>query len=225
MLLKPASCDELVLKSYCHEPGSYENSFPSTRLPRSNHIQFFIQINILLGTEVSSEGNAVEVLTDLALIDGCHVKQNYECCEHNEHSHQADPNQKYLPPSVVRAERNIGQEGIRQEEPEDKTEDVGVVVHPGQKANEEQHEGDGNEAEQGSPRIANERPAVDHLDKEASEEAELGARRPHLCAVRHKNRGREITCDSRHYVNNPDTNGTRKLLEITHQVILEEDCD
>lgn len=103
------------------------------------------QVNVLLTAEVLGDGDAVEVLADLAVMDGGDVEEKYETDEDEHGGDEADPEEDQLSSPVVDPKGDKGHDGIGDEEAEDETKKVGVVIDPGQKAGEEE---DGRDAHQ-----------------------------------------------------------------------------
>ena len=58
----------------------------------------FPEVDILLGAEVLGDGDAVEVLADLAVVDRRDVKEEQEADEEHGHRDQTDPNEYDLFP-------------------------------------------------------------------------------------------------------------------------------
>ena len=139
------------------------------------------QIDVLVRAEVLGDGDAVEVLADLAVVDGRDVEEEEEPDEEEDDGGQADPDQDDLPPPVVvAAEGDEWEEGVAEEEAEDEAEEVGVVVDPGQEAEEEEDGRDPDQLEDGHLGVLEHVPLVNHFHNATGQKAEMGAGRTNL---------------------------------------------
>ena len=115
---------EARVKQIFSQPSS-DGGWPSDRLS---------QVNVLLTAEVLGDGDAVEVLADLAVMDGRDVEEKDETDEDEHGGDEADPEEDQLSSPVVDPEGDKGHDGVGDEETKDETKEVGVVIDPGQKA-------------------------------------------------------------------------------------------
>ena len=139
------------------------------------------QVDVLIRAEVLGDGDAVEVLADLAVVDGSDVEEEEEADKEEEHGGQADPDQDDLPPPVVvAAEGNEGKESVAEKEAKDESEEVGVVVDPGQEAEEEEDRGHTHQFEESHLGVLEHVPLVDHLHHATGQETEVCTGRPNL---------------------------------------------
>lgn len=126
--------DRQVLHGMTSEDLGAERYFALDWEPRP-HVSYWllaIEVDVLRGAEVASERDAVEQLAHLALVHRHVVEQSQQQREQTDDQHQRDPDQEDFAPTVVVAERDEGHQSVRRQEPENETEQVRVVVHPGQ---------------------------------------------------------------------------------------------
>ncbi len=102
-----------------------------------------LEVDILIGAEVLREGNAGEILAPLALARRHRVEHGEQGRVDQERGQQAaaDENQALCPLAAAAPrplEWDVGHEGVGEEEAGEKADDVGVVVHPGQQAQQQQ---------------------------------------------------------------------------------------
>ena len=65
------------------------------------------QVNVLIRTKVFGDRDAVEVLADLAVVDGSDVEEEQKSDEEENDAREADDNQDQLSPAIVHpAERH-----------------------------------------------------------------------------------------------------------------------
>ena len=57
-----------------------------------------MEVDVLVGAKVLGDGDAVEVLADLAVVNGRDVEEEQEADEEDGHRDQADPNEHDLFP-------------------------------------------------------------------------------------------------------------------------------
>lgn len=139
-----------------------------------------VEVDVLRGTKVAGEGDAVEELAGLAFEDRGAVKEREEEDEEAGDEDEREPDEEDLAPLVVLPEGDEGHEGVRREEAEDEAEEVGVVVDPGQDADEQEDAQDADELHEGAPGVLEHGPAVEDLDDEGGEEGEVSAGWAHL---------------------------------------------
>ena len=113
-------------------------------------------------------------------MDRTHVEEQDEPDKDEQGKDDADPEQHNLPPPLVQPERDKGQNGVADEEPEDEAEEVGIVVDPGQQAGQEEDGGDADELEDGHLRVLEAGPLVDHLHDGGGQQTEVGSSRSNL---------------------------------------------
>ena len=77
--------------------------------------------------------------------------------------------------AAAAAQRDEWQEGVGEEEAEDESEEVRVVVDPGQEAGEEEHGRHAHHLEERHLGVLEARPLVDHLHHAARQQPEVGA--------------------------------------------------
>lgn len=183
------------------------------------------QVNVLIGAKVFGDGNAVEVLADLAVVDGSDVEEQQQADEEEDDAGEADDDQDQLPPTVVDPpEGDEGQERVGEEEPEDEAEQVGVVVHPGKESGQEEDGRDADQLEDGHFRVLEHVPLVDHLDHAAGEQAEVRARGSDLSSVGNEDGGGEVADHAGAHVDERDSGGSGHLLQVAHQPVLQSHC-
>lgn len=154
--------------------GLYHNITDGGHDGRSSyHGLLPLEVDVLGRAEVVGQRQAVEVRAYLAVVDGEHVEQEHQEQEEGAGGQQAHPYQEDLFPALVLPEGDERQQGVGEEEAEDETEKVGVVVHPGQQAYEEEEHGDGDELAQRLPGMLQHRPRVQHFHDEAGQQSEL----------------------------------------------------
>ena len=78
--------------------------------------------------------------------------------------------------ALAAAQRDERQEGVGEEEAEDESEEVRVVVDPGEEAGQEEHGRHAHHLEQRHLGVLEARPLVDHLHHAARQQAEVPAR-------------------------------------------------
>ena len=139
------------------------------------------QVDVLIRAEILGDGDAVEVLADLAVVDGGDVEEEEEANKEEDDGRETDPDQDDLsPPVVVAAEGHEGKESVAEEEAEDESEEVSVVVDPGQESEEEEDRGDPDQLEDCHLGVLEHVPLMDDLDHTASQETEVGTGRTNL---------------------------------------------
>ena len=180
----------------------------------------FPEVDILLGAEVLGDGDAVEVLADLAVVDGGDVEEEDETDKDEHGGDEADPEEDQLSPAVIDAEGDEGHDGVGYEEAEDEAEEVGVVVNPRKESGEEEDRGDADQLEDGHLGVLEAGPLVDHLDDGGGKEAKVGARGSHLGSVRDEDGTGEVANHPRAQVDDPDPLGSCHLLQVSHQPVL-----
>ncbi len=98
-----------------------------------------LEVDILIGAEVLREGNAGEILAPLALARRHRVEHGEQGRVDQESGQQATAHENQaLCPLAAPLEGDVGHEGVGEEEAGEKADDVGVVVHPGQQAQQQQ---------------------------------------------------------------------------------------
>ena len=161
-----------------------EKHAKNLKRPRRSHLH--PEIDVLVGAEVLGDGDAVEVLARLAVVDGGHVEQQQQANQHEQRGGQADPHQHHLAPALVgrvaaaagiaaAAQGDEGQQRVGEQEAEDEAKQVGVVVHPRQQPGQEEHGCHAHQLEDGHLRVAEGGPLVDHLHHAHGQKAEVGA--------------------------------------------------
>ena len=138
-----------------------------------------LSIQLVLLTELVSEGDAGEELTPLAA-DRVEVEEDHQAGQQAQEDQLKDDDLAALAVQVELAEANVGQEGKGEEEAADEARDVGEVVDPGQQAEGEEEEHHGQQLEEGPPGPRQNLPALEELHEEAGQDAELRASRAHL---------------------------------------------
>lgn len=114
-------------------------------------------------------------MAQLAVVERYEVEEQHQQHEEAERREQAHPNEEDLAVAVVGAERDERQQRVRQQEAETEAEQVGEVVDPRQQAEQEERRRDGQQLDQRLQRMLEHGPAVEHLDDQARQQAELGA--------------------------------------------------
>ena len=92
-------------------------------------------MNILFCAKITREGDTIEIaerLDDTRVLYGPDVEEEDECGEENGGQRERDANEEELASSVVHADRDERQEGVRQETARDEAENVRKIVHPWQ---------------------------------------------------------------------------------------------
>lgn len=138
-----------------------------------------VMVYVVLLTELVGEWQTREVLQPVP-VNGVDVEPDDERRKQPEVDHQRQGDHDALPILVEGAKGDVGQEGEGQEESADEAEDVGDVVDPGQQATQEEEEDDAQQLEEGLPGLLQHLPALEELNKEASQEAKLRPGRTHL---------------------------------------------
>lgn len=85
----------------------------------SEYVDFSLaEMNVLLGTEITRDGHAIEVaerLDDAGILNGPHVEEQDECGEQDGGQRQSHGNQRQLSPAVVHAHRDERKESVREQ--------------------------------------------------------------------------------------------------------------
>ena len=180
----------------------------------------------MLAAKVLGDGNAVEILADLTVLDdGTHVEEEDEPGEEEQGHHHAHPHQHNLPPPAVHPKRDKWQHGVGQEEAVDEAEEVGIVVNPGQESGQEENGRHPDQLEDGHLGVLEAGPLVDDLDNGGGQEAEGGAGRAHFGPVGHEDGGGEVADHAGGQVDQAGPLGAGQLLQVAHQPVLEEQRD
>ncbi len=129
----------------------------------------------MIGAEVLGDGNAIEVLAYLTVVDWCDVEEEEKPSEEQRHGGQTDPDERRFAPALVHAaaECDKRQQRVRQQEAEDEAEEVGVVVDPRQQPGQEQHGRHSHQLEDRHLGISKHRPLVNHLHHAAGQQTEV----------------------------------------------------
>ena len=154
-------------------------------------------------------------------MDGGHVEEENESDKYEHGGDQTDPEKDQLPPPVIDAKGDEGHDGVGDEEAEDETEEMCVVVDPGQQAGEEEDGGDANQLEDRHLGILETWPLVDHLHDAGGEKPEVRPSRSNLCSVGHKDGAGQVADHPGAQVDDPDPLGAGHLLKVSHQPVLE----
>jgi hypothetical protein len=96
------------------------------------------EINILRSTKIPRERYTIKVRTDFAVVDRYDVEQENETAEQEPSRQQAHPYQRYFLASLVHPERNERQQRVRQQKSEHETEQMSIIVDPGQETDQEE---------------------------------------------------------------------------------------
>ena len=160
-------------------------------------VGLYLEINVLLGAEVTENGQAAEQLAEGA-IEGEGVKH---CKEDAEDRNGRDDGRHPLHPRpfggvvllvAVGELSQLGEDGVGQEQPGDEAEGVRVVVDPGHEAQQEEDAHHRQELPEGQPGAAEDLPGLHHLHHERRQHAEEGARGADLGTVRDEHGGGEV---------------------------------
>ena len=102
------------------------------------------KVDILIRTEILREGDAGEILAPLALLGRHRVEHGQQGAKHQHGRHQAnnDGDDAARVCAFLAVKGNIGHEGVGEQEAGEEADNVGVVVHPGQQAEEQQQHQD-----------------------------------------------------------------------------------
>lgn len=146
-----------------------------------------VVVDVVLLTKLVCEGQAGEMLQPVK-VNRVNIKPNHEGSEQSDVEQQRDSDEDTLPIFVECPEGDVGQEGEREQQAAEETEDVGDVVDPRQKAAQEEEEDDARQFEKGLPGLLQHLPTLKQLDKEASKESKLRAGRTHLSGERKRER-------------------------------------
>lgn len=117
-------------------------------------------------------------------VNSANIKPNDEGSEQSNVGQQRDGDEDTFPVLVECPEGDVGQEGKREQQAAEETEDVGDVVDPRQKAAQEKEEHDARQFRKGFPGLLQHLPTLKQLNKEASEEPKLRPRWTHLSGER-----------------------------------------
>lgn len=98
----------------------------------SSRLDMPIEFDILLGAEVACQRQTIEILANGALVEGRQVEEHDEEQQQQGHRHQTHSYQHLLTSTIIRPERNVRQECVGEQEANQKTEQVCIVVHPGE---------------------------------------------------------------------------------------------
>ena len=150
------------------------------------------QVNVLFRTKIFCDGNTIEVLADLTVVDWCDVKEKDESDKDENAGEETDPQQDQLSSPLVDSEGDERQDCVRDEEAEDEAKEVGVVVDPGEESGEEEDCGDPDQFEYRHLRVLERRPLVDDLHNAAGQEAEVRPGRTDLSSVGHEDGAGEV---------------------------------
>lgn len=106
-------------------------------------------------------------------VNRVNIKPNDEGREQPGVGHHWDSNEYTFSVLVKSPEGDVGQEGKGEQHAAEETKDVGDVVDPRQEAAQEEEEDDGQQFEEGLPRLLQDLPALKQLNKQASKESKL----------------------------------------------------
>lgn len=114
------------------------HTVPANRTPLSSYHGFFpLEIDILTGTEIPREWDAVEDVTHFTVIHRDHIKQDDQNCKEDQGKDQTHADKNYLLTTVIWAKGDIWHEGIGQKETKYETKEVGIIVYPREKTEEQ----------------------------------------------------------------------------------------
>lgn len=138
-----------------------------------------VRVEVILLAELVCERDAGEQLAPLAL-DGVDVEEHGESGKKPHKHQQEDDDLTALAIQVHAAEADVREEGEGEEEAGDEAADVGEIVDPGQEAEGKEEEHHAQQLGEGPPGLGQDLPALKQLHKQAGENPELRASRPHL---------------------------------------------
>ena len=132
----------------------------------------------MIGTEVFGNGYTIKVLAYFAVMYWRYVKKQKQTNEKCQCCNETGQNQDNLAFSFVVCAANDYEwlECVGEKEASDKSEQVGVVVNPGQQTAQKQHGSEPDELEQRHLWITKDRPLMDDLDHATSQQAKVSAR-------------------------------------------------
>lgn len=108
------------------------------------------------------------------------IKPNNEWRKQSNKGHQWKSSEDALSVLVESAEGEIRQEGKRQQQAAEEAEDVGDVIDPWQEPTDKEEEQHDEQLQKGLPRLLQDLPSLEQLNKQAGEESKLRASWTHL---------------------------------------------
>ena len=135
----------------------------------------FLEVDILISTEVFGEWNTREILAPATLFYGDIVEHQDEDEEKDgddaktETDDDGSPGPGVYGPIIC----NVWHQSVGEEEAGDESQHVGVVVHPGQQTQEEEDGEDNEELGESQPGLQQYWPDIDHLHYQTRQHSEL----------------------------------------------------
>ena len=139
-----------------------------------------LQVDLHVVTEIRSEGNAVKVLTGLAVSQWSNIEDQSEDDEQAYGRAQRNHNADDLAAAVKLAKADVRHQGECQQEAENEAEEVGPVVEPGQEAEQEEHKDGYDQLEDSHKGASVHLVTLEHLHQQAGQDTKLGSRGPRL---------------------------------------------